>query len=33
MWGYVDSAMIYVFDIDPRTARFCLHAGRLHAGI
>jgi len=25
--------MTYVVDIDPRIARFCLHAGRLHAGV
>jgi hypothetical protein len=32
MWSYVQHAMTYVFDIDPRIVRFCLHAGRLHAG-
>ncbi|MGX9426198.1 MULTISPECIES: hypothetical protein [Bradyrhizobium] len=32
MWGYVECIMTYVVDIDPRIARFCLHAGRLHAG-
>jgi hypothetical protein len=31
-WRYVECIMTYVFDIDPRIARFFLHAGRLHAG-
>mgnify|MGYP005811500959 CR=1 FL=1 len=33
MWGYAEPIMTYAIDIDPRIARSCLHAGRLHAGI
>jgi hypothetical protein len=29
---YTSSVMTYLVDIDPRIARFGLHAGRLHAG-
>jgi hypothetical protein len=31
--GYVEPTMMYALDIDMRTARLCLHAGRLHAGL
>ena len=31
--SYGDHDMIHVFDIDPRIARRCLHAGRLQAGV
>lgn len=31
--GYVVVAMIHILDIDPRIARHCLRAGRLHSGV
>jgi hypothetical protein len=31
--GYVGVAMIHILDIDPRIARHCLRAGRLHSGV
>jgi len=31
--GYVAVTMIHILDIDPRIARHCLRAGRLHTGV
>jgi len=30
---HLEIAMMHAFDIDPRIARHCLRAGRLHSGV